>query len=379
MQKLLTILITISFFSTAIYAADQTAQKSKNFTGKITGNKVRMRSSPDLDGDIVKQLNKNDLVLVTNDMGDFWAVKPPSNIKAYVSRKFVLDNIIEGERVNVRLKPSLDSKIVLQLKNKQRVDGSIYEQDPKWFEISLPQEAEFFIAKEYVTYAGNTEYYAIMQERVDEVEKLLNSAYFITQAECKKPYDEMNPEDAINQFDQIIKNYSDFPQHVQQAKEGLALLQDNYLQKKIAYLESKSEAASISAQPAIVADKEVAQTKTTASQNVTDKMKFWKSVEDSLYSAWTTFHPDKKVKDFYKEQEINSYTIAGVLESYSQTIKNKPGDFIVKSDDNSKAYLYSTKLNLDEYVGKKVKLKVSPRPNNNFAYPAFFVNSVEVQ
>jgi len=41
------------------------------------------------------------------------------------------------------------------------------------------------------------------------------------------------------------------------------------------------------------------------------------------------------------------------------------------------AYLYSTQVNLEDFVGKRVTLLVSPRPNNNFAFPAYYVFEVE--
>ncbi|MBN2479812.1 MAG: hypothetical protein JXA94_06255 [Parachlamydiales bacterium] len=384
MSKLIKVLCLLSFvFISSSFTENKTTQNFKSFTGKITGNKVRMRSSPDLDSEIIKQLNKNELVLVTKDCGDFWAISPSSSIKAYIFRSYIIDNVVEADRVNVRLHPNLDSPVIGQLKSKQKVSGNICETNNKWMEIDLPSDVYFYIAKEYVTYAGNVEFYAEYQKRKDEVERLLNSAYFITQAECKKPFNEMNPEEAIEQFDQIIKNFSDFSQYVQQAKDGLALLQDNYLQKKIAYLESKanitrSDKAELTKAIEKASNSEANDYQPKKTTSLTSKMKFWESVEDSLYLTWTTFHPEKKLKEFYKEQEINAIAISGVVESYSQSIKNKPGDFIVKGENTPSAYLYSTKVDLDQYVGKKVKLKVSPRPNNNFAFPAYFVNSVEV-
>jgi len=358
-------------------------QNFRSFTGKITASKVRLRTAADLDGHIVSQLNKNELVLVVEDSKDFWAVRPIADIKAYVYRNYIIDNIVEADKVNIRLAPNLDSPIIGQLKQKDKIAGSIYSLNNKWMEITPPSNICFYIAKEYVTYAGNDKFYAQMKNRKNNVEQLLNSAYFITQGECKKPYDEMAPDEAIESFDTIIKEYSDFPQHVQQAKEGLALLQDNYLQKKIAYLESKANISHMEKNELLIAVENAGKQKIAApvstTKSITDKMKFWETLEHSLYATWTTFHPEKKLNDFYNEQEINAITLAGIVESYSQGIKNKPGDFIVKQDGNEKAYLYSTKINLDEYVGKKVNLTVSPRPNNNFAYPAYFVNSVEVQ
>ena len=389
---MLRLLLTINFmlFSISLIAENsnsQVQQQFKSFTAKITGSKVRIRSGSDLDSHIITQLSKNELVLVKEDAGDFWGVAPLSNAKAYVFRNYIIDNVVEADRVNIRLEPNLDSSIIGQLKNKDIVNGKICAENNKWLEITVPNDVCFYIAKEYLTYAGDSSFYTKMQSRKSEVEKLLNSAYFITQAECKKPYDEMLPHEAIDSFDLIIKEYSEFPQHVQQAKEGLALLQDNYLQKKIAYLEAKANISHMEKDELLKAvekantyDEELEVANQNSNKNLTNKMKFWQTVEDALYATWTTFHPEKKLNDFYKEQEINSLAIAGVIEGFSQGIKNKPGDFVVKlQDPTKKAFLYSTKVNLDDFVGKKVTLKVSPRPNNNFAYPAYFVNQVEVQ
>jgi hypothetical protein len=350
------------------------------FTGKIEGNKVRLRVHPDLESKIVRQFKKNDLALVVGEKENFWAVQVPTNLKVYAFRSYILDNTVEADRVNIRLEPNLDSPIVGQLHKGDKVQGEISSIDNKWLEMTPPQNVQFYISKEYLTKVGDENYFSFMETRKSEVEKLLNSAYFITQAECKKGFDEMNPEEAIKQFDTIIKGYSDFPDHVQQAKEGLSLLQDNYLQKKIAYLESKSEKDSslASTENALPEDKKDLPVlkKDSDKKNITDKMRFWNSIEESLYLTWTTFHPEKNKNDFYNEQKVNSITLSGVIESYNHTVKDKPGDFLIKGD-NVTAYIYSTAINLEDYVGKNITIIASPRPNNNFAFPAYFVNEIE--
>ncbi len=363
----------------------KTTQIFRTFTGKVCGSKVRMRTSPDLEGHIICQLNKNDLVLISKDANDFWAVQPPSDVKAYVFRSYVIDNTIEANRVNLRISPNLDAQIIGQLQSGDKVEGKICEEDAKWLEISMPSNINFYVAKEYISYAGDEKYLSTMQTRKSEVETLLNSAYFITQAECKKPFDEMTPQEAVEKFDLIIKEYSDFQDHVQQAKEGLALLQDNYLQKKIAYLEAKANISQTEKNELLSAIEKVNKPKNeikvekqkVSNAQLTNKMKFWEPIEKALYLTWSTFHPEKKLDDFYNEQSINATIITGVVESYDNEVHNKPGNFIVKSDNIPKAYIYSTKVNLEQYVGKEVELKVSPRPNNNFAFPAYFVNAIE--
>jgi hypothetical protein len=81
--------------------------------------------------------------------------------------------------------------------------------------------------------------------------------------------------------------------------------------------------------------------------------------------------------DFYEDQKLNAAQVSGILEIYSDVVKNKPGAFILRDRDMPKAYLYSTFVDLNNYVGKYVTLHVTPRPNNNFAFPAYFVLEVE--
>jgi len=49
----------------------------------------------------------------------------------------------------------------------------------------------------------------------------------------------------------------------------------------------------------------------------------------------------------------------------------------VKENDLPVGYVYSTMINLESLVGKKVTLVGVSRPNNNFAFPAYFVLSAE--
>ena len=389
----------LSFFSffvlTIIFDQYLFAENSSftPFTGKVIADKVRIRTTPDLEGHILNQINKETLLLIVGEKNDFYAIKPSPETKLYIFRSYVIDNIIEANQVNVRLKPDLNSPILGQLKNKQKIEGTVYKNDSKWLEISPPEGISFYVAKDYISKAGDASYYALMTERKEEVAKILNSAFFITQAECKKPYDEMDTKKAVAQFDAVIKGYSDFPEYVQQAKEGLALLQDNYLQKKIVYLETKAnmapeekeeifkEVASLKANQ--VHQKSVSATENNSKTNIFEdnsmpvSMKEWVPVEKEIFSTWLSFHPEKNLEDFYGEQKASAITIKGTIANFDQSIKNSPGNFILKGENIPLAYLYSITVDLTKFIGKQVNLSVSPRSNNNFAFPAYFVNSIE--
>lgn len=120
------------------------------FTGKISKTKVRMRTQPTYDAQIVREVIPGELVVVLGETEDFYAIQPPTEFKAYIYRTFVLDDIVEGKNVNVRLNPDLESAIVAQLNSGDRVQGTIDPYSPKWLAIDMPATARFYIAKEFV-------------------------------------------------------------------------------------------------------------------------------------------------------------------------------------------------------------------------------------
>ncbi len=105
-------------------------------------------------------------------------------------------------------------------------------------------------------------------------------------------------------------------------------------------------------------------------------MKYWQGIEETLYSSWSNYHEDKKPDDFYVEQKLNAVTIKGLVDTYDTTLKNRPGDHVLKENNVPVAYLYSTQVDLDKWLGKKVNVIVAPRPNNHFAFPAYYVFEV---
>ena len=104
-------------------------------------------------------------------------------------------------------------------------------------------------------------------------------------------------------------------------------------------------------------------------------MNYWTTAENTFYSSWSEHNENKSMNDFYAEQKNEAITLQGVLEPYHSSVKSKPGDFVLVNQSSHLpiAYLYSTQVNLDSYVGKEVSVIVSSRPNRHFAFPAYFV------
>lgn len=344
------------------------------FTGRIKGRKVRMRHQPDLDGYIVKELNKNDLVTVVGKKGDFWAVEPPANTKAFVFRGLVLDNVVEGNRVNVRLEPSTDAPVIGHLNAGDRLlDSVISAINNKWLEITPPKSTHFYVAQDLIEFAGGPEVKEQFDRRFATAEQLLDATAMLSKAELKKPFEAIDLEKLTRGYHTVINDYAEFPEYVEQAKEALASLQEAYLQKRISHLESQAETESL----ARTAPMQLPSALPETLYEISAKMKYWEPVEESLYLSWTRLGENQTLQQYYEEQRLNATSITGVVDNYSPSIKNKPGDFVVKENGIPVAYVYSTTINLDSLVGKKVTLTASPRPNNNFAFPAYFVLSVE--
>lgn len=350
------------------------------FTGKIRAKKVRMRLHPDLESSVIRELDKSDLLSIVGEKGEFFAVQPPAEIKAYVFRSFILDNVVEGSRVNVRLEPNLEAPIIGHLNSGDRIEGVLCSFNNKWYEIPAPADVRFYVAKEFIENIGGPDVKNQMDKRKQTVEQLIDAATVLSKAEMRKPFEEIDIDRLTRSYTTVIKDYAEFPHHVQRAKESLANAQEAYLQKRIAYLEERAAIAAASSETGDLMAEEAAFEEVAAApqaDSITDRMKLWEPVEEGLFLSWMQMNEEKSLDEFYEEQMMTAVAVTGILETYSASVKNKPGDFILKDRDLPVAYLYSSQVNLQNLVGKKVTILASPRPNNNFAFPAYYVLAVE--
>lgn len=357
------IALAISLFTATNLPAEES--QITPFTGKVTKGKVRMRSSPSLDGPIINEMAKNDLVIVVGENEEFYAVQAPADIKGYVFRKFIIDNKIEGNNVNVRRFPNTEAPIIAQMNNGDSVDGVIVD---KWLEIAPPSSTRFYIAKEFVEKVGDEQFMARVAKRRDEVNRLLQSNYTMSQQELQKPFSDIKIDRIIANYELISKDYSDFPEQAARSKELLEELRDNYLHKKIAYLEG------------IAANRQQMGTIALAKPENDPIVRntYWSPVENGLYEDWNKQHVGT-IDDFYREQIDHAQSLTGIVSPYNPSVKNRPGDYVLinKITNLPIAFIYSTRVNMNDYVGKEVTVRGSERPNNHFAHPAYFVLFVE--
>lgn len=369
------------------YSPNKAASTSFSaFTGKVTKNKVRMRQGASLDAAIVRELNKGELLIVVGETDEFYAVQPPADIKGYIFRTFVLDNKVEGNRVNVRLAPNTEAAVIAQVGSGDPVNGMISPLNSKWLEIAPPTSTRFYVAKEYLDKVGDQHFMGRMARRRDEVNHLLESTYAISQQELQKPFPEIKIEGIIASYQTIVKNYTDFPEQTSRAKELLDQLNGTYLNKKIAYLEAKAEnrlppTSTSPSAPSTGGSTSIATVEPMGFpvipmpiENQQARIAHWKAVEEAQYEKWSKSNPGT-MEDFYADQKRNSVVLKGIIGPYARNVKNKPGDYMLLDPKTKQPlyFLYSTKVDLESKVGQEVEIEAASRPDNHFAYPAYFV------
>lgn len=379
------------------------------FTGKVTKNKVRLRFTPSYEGQVLKELQKNDLFIVLGETDDFYAVQPPKELKGYVFRTYVLDNVVEGNHVNVRSHPDLDAPVFVQLNSGEHIDGVVDPSNNKWLQITLPQSTRLYIAKEYVENIGDKGLLARLEQKKEQATQLLEQTQEAHRTEIVKPFDQMHVEEVIKNYQHLVADYPEFPEYSVKAKELLTVLNETYNQKKLAYLEAQAKKASqtiesnkklseeLQAQMKKVATLQQQIEYTNHSSDYTAQasrpsvrkaeqlpvnMAAWIPHEEAFYASWKDKQEDPdnaSLEHFYENQKQGAFIVRGVIDPYNRPVKNRPGDYLLINAGNSLpfAFLYSTKVNLQDYIGHDVSLIVVPRPNNNFAFPAYFVFAVE--
>ena len=337
--------------------SDNSIQSFTPFTGKVIKNKVRLRLNPNLEGPIVKELMQGDMLIVVGETDEFYVVLPPEGMKGYIFRTFVLDNTVEGSRVNVRLEPDLEAPVLVQMRSGDKIDGIVSPLNSKWLEITTPDTTRFYVAKNYLDNIGDSSVMAAMNKRKTEVNILLNNTYLASQAEIQKSFPEINLDSIYGNLNTVITNYKDFPEQVARAKEILSSIQNLYTQKKIVHLETKTKSAQEDWQTknSQLNDQMKSQQKTMSelvqqlkksgasdadlevitknnlnidSTTTNNKMTAWLPAEKMLFDAWSSGHEDKTEADFYQEQANEALAIRGILEPYNRVIKNKPGDYV---------------------------------------------------
>lgn len=133
------------------------ATESFPFSGVVNVKELNIRAGQSISFEKVGILNKGDLVVVVEKSYGWYKIKLPQQAQCYVNRKlvqFLRDQVgeITGDRVNVRSRPDLNSMIVGQLNKMTRV--KILETLDEWYRIQPIEGLYGWVSEEYVDFVS---------------------------------------------------------------------------------------------------------------------------------------------------------------------------------------------------------------------------------
>jgi hypothetical protein len=322
---------------------------------------------------------------------DFYACMPPKGLKGYIFRTYVLDGVVEGSNVFVRLGPDRSAHAVTALNSGDPVKGTIATQNSKWLEIDLPADVRFYVAKDYVKQVGDPAFLEKFEARKADVQKALTEAENQLNSELQKPFPKIQLAPLAATLTKLANDNKDMPQLVAQAEALISRMQESYLAKSVAYGDEApvlEEPKKQPAAPAVLPEKNIPKKDSTENkQPVTPPPPpakplstiSWQDREEAFVQAAIADDQAASVETFYADEKKTANTMHGIIKPYNSFLSTRPGDFVLLNIKTNLpiAYLYSTKVDLAAAANKPVTLWVSNRPNNNFAFPAFFVHQVE--
>ena len=362
------------------------------FTGKVSSQGVRLRTSPDLDSHVLKELSMDDYLMIVGEIDGFYAVQPNPDTKLYIFRSFVLDGVVEAQNVNVRMGPSLSDPIVARLQSGTTVHGKVCSSNAKWLEISPPENVHFYLAKDYVEKVGGPQIIHNLHAQKESLDELFVLLHIAVNEQKQKSYKEMQIQEVERLVEKVRSEYPTFKTDIRKAEELFQGLKEHFLAKKVAFLEKQMHTDVISVNddalspPANASSKEKTEKLETASaesepaariETTPEAALKWKNIEYARYLGWTEEHPEQPISDFYNEERLTATRLSGEIAPFECNLAARPGDFLLKQKGLAVAYLYSTLVDLSDLEGKEVSLVVVPRPNNDFAFPTYFVIAAE--
>ncbi|MBU1044218.1 MAG: SH3 domain-containing protein [Candidatus Omnitrophica bacterium] len=184
--------------------------ESKVFTGIIKDDSVNIRSGPGVNFEILRKMDKNDLVLVQDSTLDWYKIKLPRNSKAYISKDFLrMDGTSLGysnaDRVNVRAGKGTNFNVIGQLSKNDLVE--VIEVDNEWAQIFSDNNCFAWVHKEFLNFNGPDTIYIAQENKNQEAWKLLQQAKMFEQSEGGITESNDKRAACIQKYNAIIRDY----------------------------------------------------------------------------------------------------------------------------------------------------------------------------
>lgn len=117
---------------------------------RVTADRVNVRIRPDINSEIVTQLSSGEEVIVL-ERGDEWTkIKAPIHTKCWVYNECIEGDRIKSDSVNMRCGPGIAFPVLARLKKGTQIN--IIEVFGEWTRISPPVEFPAWVSSKYLQY-----------------------------------------------------------------------------------------------------------------------------------------------------------------------------------------------------------------------------------
>ena len=200
MRKLLLCLV-IGLCSAAVSAEEIP------FAGAVTGDNVNLRSGPDVNFEILGEVNTSDKLVVTGEQGKWYRVRPPSGISCYVHQNYIEADGAggrgKGNQINIRSGAGERFSVLGQANDGDSV--TLLGKKGEWYEIKPVKGTGVWVHSDFVKFYSKVEEYLAEEDVRMNSEKTLAQLEERYLTEIAKPAEEREMADLLSGYQEIIK------------------------------------------------------------------------------------------------------------------------------------------------------------------------------
>ncbi|MEE9369754.1 MAG: SH3 domain-containing protein [Pontiella sp.] len=124
------------------------AQTNEVIKVRVTGDRVSLRATPDLEGELLDRAMRGEEMVFFEKTNGWVAVQAPESLNYWVSAEFIENGIVKPEKLNVRSGPSLNYNVVAIVNQGDFL--SLRGEFNTWLKIAPPPGSYVWISADYV-------------------------------------------------------------------------------------------------------------------------------------------------------------------------------------------------------------------------------------
>ncbi len=140
MKLYLPVLLASACFSTI-------AQTNEIPKVRVTGDRVSLRSNPDLNSELLDRAMKGEELLFLGKTNGWLAVQAPENLDFWVSGQYVQNGTVQPTKLNIRSGPSPNYSVVCVVKQGDTL--ALRGEFNEWLKIAPPAGSRVWISADY--------------------------------------------------------------------------------------------------------------------------------------------------------------------------------------------------------------------------------------